>query len=235
MRNRMRHLRHILLFVIFAIFLLVSILTLRSKGNPDLAFPNGTYHDFGTINEGELVNYEFIFKNNGNSNLRITEIKTGCGCTSAKITEKVLSPGKEGKVLVSYKGRPTPKRETLPVWLITNDPKKPIAELMLTGNVQKKVFWYPKTVSFFADNKNAVQTKTVKFLTDKTGGLELSKLSTSSKYIKTTCDTDDGNIICKIDLVQECPRGNSSEKIMCEFLVGDEHVNIEIPIYLMIH
>ena len=38
-------------------------------------------HDFGTINEGDVVETEFIVKNVGETNLVISDAKGSCGCT----------------------------------------------------------------------------------------------------------------------------------------------------------
>ena len=48
-----------------------------------------TEHDFGMIDELEgNVHYDFEFTNTGNEPFTITNVITGCGCTSAKWSNK---------------------------------------------------------------------------------------------------------------------------------------------------
>ncbi|GAA4296939.1 DUF1573 domain-containing protein [Nibribacter koreensis] len=67
-------------------------------------------HDFGTIKQGEVVEYTFKFTNNGSKPLMISNVRTTCGCTvptwpkapiqpgqSADITARFNSAGKMGK------------------------------------------------------------------------------------------------------------------------------------------
>src|SRR6476620_10758425 len=45
---------------------------------PKMTFPS-TEHDFGTINQGDKVEYAFNFKNTGDADLIITNAKGSCG------------------------------------------------------------------------------------------------------------------------------------------------------------
>jgi rhodanese-related sulfurtransferase len=52
-------------------------------------------YDFGIITkEKGVVNTIFSLSNTGNENVMIEEISTSCGCTSAKVSENTIAPGK---------------------------------------------------------------------------------------------------------------------------------------------
>lgn len=78
--------------------------------NPDSsAFENlptmdfaSTFHDFGNIHEGETVEWEFDFKNNGKSPLIISEAKGSCGCTVAEFPKEPIPAGMPSKIKVSF-------------------------------------------------------------------------------------------------------------------------------------
>jgi Protein of unknown function (DUF1573) len=78
--------------------------------NPDSsAFENlptmdfaSTLHDFGTIHEGETVEWEFDFKNNGKSPLIISEAKGSCGCTVAEFPKEPIPAGMPSKIKVCF-------------------------------------------------------------------------------------------------------------------------------------
>ncbi|MCZ2223550.1 MAG: DUF1573 domain-containing protein [Chitinophagales bacterium] len=54
--------------------------------------------NFGTINEGEIVEVTFKFKNIGNKPLYVIDVKPGCGCTSPSYSNEAIEPQKEGWV-----------------------------------------------------------------------------------------------------------------------------------------
>ena len=57
-----------------------------------------TLHDFGTINQGETVVYDFEFTNNGKSPLVISNATGSCGCTIADYPHEPVLAGKSGKL-----------------------------------------------------------------------------------------------------------------------------------------
>ena len=65
-------------------------------------------HDFGTIAEGTIATYSFVFTNTGKTPVVISNVKPSCGCTTPDWTREPVMPGKTGKVTASYNsaGRP---------------------------------------------------------------------------------------------------------------------------------
>jgi hypothetical protein len=65
-------------------------------------------HDFGTIEEGSIVSYDFEFTNKGNQPVIINSVSASCGCTTPFYTREPIMPGKKGKITVSFNsnGRP---------------------------------------------------------------------------------------------------------------------------------
>lgn len=59
-------------------------------------------HDFGTIQQGEMVSYTFKFTNTGKSDLVITDAKASCGCTIPEYPKEPIQPGKSSKLYVSF-------------------------------------------------------------------------------------------------------------------------------------
>jgi hypothetical protein len=63
------------------------------------------FYDFGTITSGEVVSHLFKFKNSGNGALIIKDVIPSCGCTSSKLSSKMLKAGEEGSVEVIFDSR----------------------------------------------------------------------------------------------------------------------------------
>jgi len=61
-----------------------------------------TTHNFGKIEQGNPVNYNFIFENKGKSPLIISNVKGSCGCTITEYTKQPILPGKTGVVTAIF-------------------------------------------------------------------------------------------------------------------------------------
>ena len=68
---------------------------------PKITF-NELEHNYGTIAKGSEGNCEFIFTNNGNEPLILSNVKASCGCTTPSWTKEPIMPGKNGTIKVHY-------------------------------------------------------------------------------------------------------------------------------------
>ena len=70
---------------------------------PAISFESD-FHDFGEIQEGEVVNYTFKFTNEGEGPLIISNAQGSCGCTVPQWPRQPIAPGATGEIKVSFKG-----------------------------------------------------------------------------------------------------------------------------------
>ena len=68
---------------------------------PALEFQT-TDHDFGTINEGDVVEYTYTFKNSGAAPLIIQGAQGSCGCTVPDWTKEPIPVGGSGYVKAKF-------------------------------------------------------------------------------------------------------------------------------------
>lgn len=61
-----------------------------------------TDHDFGTINEGDVVEYTYAFKNTGAAPLIIQGAQGSCGCTVPDWTKEAIPVGGTGFVKAKF-------------------------------------------------------------------------------------------------------------------------------------
>ena len=75
-------------------------------GSPIIEFDQ-TVYDFGTIEEGEVIEGAFKVKNAGKTDLLITEVNPSCGCTTPDWTKDAIKPGETGEIKFKFdsKGR----------------------------------------------------------------------------------------------------------------------------------
>lgn len=91
--------------------------------NPD-ELPNIKFdteeHDFGTIQQGEKVQYAFKFKNTGKVDLIISSAQGSCGCTVPQYPKQPLKPGTEATIDVTFDSAGKQGKQNKTVTLITN-------------------------------------------------------------------------------------------------------------------
>ncbi|RUA10005.1 MAG: hypothetical protein DSY82_05390 [Flavobacteriia bacterium] len=98
-----------------------------------------TEHDFGTINEGDVVETVFKFKNTGKSELIVSKAKASCGCTIPQWPKKPVMPGEEAEIRVKFNSRGKPNRQQKQITLTTNTTKgKEILIIKAFVNPMKK-------------------------------------------------------------------------------------------------
>lgn len=61
-----------------------------------------TTHDFGDIEQGLPVIFDFRFKNVSLETLVIDNVRTTCSCTASDWSDEVVEPGKEGYIKIEY-------------------------------------------------------------------------------------------------------------------------------------
>ena len=59
-------------------------------------------YDFGKVTEGEIVEYNYRFKNTGTKPLVITTVGASCGCTVPEKPEQPIKPGETGFIKVKF-------------------------------------------------------------------------------------------------------------------------------------
>jgi hypothetical protein len=80
-------------------------------------------HDFGTINEGDMVETEFLVTNDGEVDLIISDAKGSCGCTVPKPPKEPIKPGASAPIKVTFNSQGKPGEQKKTVTLTTNTEK----------------------------------------------------------------------------------------------------------------
>ena len=88
-------------------------------GGPRFKFDK-TEHDFGTINEGDVVETVFAFTNVGKSELIITSAKGSCGCTVPEWPKEPIMPDEAGEIKVKFNSYRKPNLQQKQITLRTN-------------------------------------------------------------------------------------------------------------------
>jgi len=77
-------------------------------------------YDFGTVNEGEIVETVFKVTNSGTIDLVITNATGSCGCTVPVWPKAPIKPGETGDIAVKFNTSGKPNRQMKTVTLTAN-------------------------------------------------------------------------------------------------------------------
>ena len=89
------------------------------KGTALISLDKKVY-DFGTVNEGDIVETSFKVTNSGKTNLVITNAQPSCGCTVPVWPKAPIKPGETGEVKVKFNTSGKPNRQQKTITLTTN-------------------------------------------------------------------------------------------------------------------
>jgi hypothetical protein len=100
---------------------------------------DSTYQDLGKVEEGQVVDVAFRFKNTGDKPLIISSVSTSCGCTTIPETPKEpFVPGQEGVIKAKFDSKNMAGERLREVYVRANTKKSTSHVLVLHVDVVKK-------------------------------------------------------------------------------------------------
>ncbi len=91
--------------------------------------------DYGTVAANSDGKREFVFTNNGNKPLIITNATGSCGCTIPSYSKEPIAPGAKGVIGVKYDTSRAGQPFTKTVTITSNATGTPSKTLTIKGNV----------------------------------------------------------------------------------------------------
>src|SRR5262249_18628895 len=94
--------------------------------------------DAGVVAKGEKIDAVFSVKNEGTSDLVISDARPSCGCTVASF-DKTIKPGQSGKITAAIDTKNFNGPITKSVTVVSNDPQTPQLALTIKAVVKPYV------------------------------------------------------------------------------------------------
>ncbi|MCP4643618.1 MAG: DUF1573 domain-containing protein [bacterium] len=145
----------------------------------------------GLVPNDQTTVGHFVIGNEGDAPLRLTKVKTSCGCTTGKVTEgaKSIMPGAEGKVEVTFypdKVKGFSAKRQLTVW--TNDPHKGTVSLDVLASVDPEFSLEPVAFEFGEVEKGEIPEATLILRQEAKEKIEIKEIEkkTKAEYYEVT-------------------------------------------------
>jgi hypothetical protein len=113
-----------------------------SAAGPKIEFSTPVY-DFGRIQAGELVKHTFMFTNNGDQPLELSNVQPSCGCTTAGEWSRKVMNGQTGLVPIQFNSSHFNGDVFKTISVSSNDRQKPVVVLQLKGKIWKPLELVP--------------------------------------------------------------------------------------------
>lgn len=142
---------------------------------PTISFRE-TVYDAGDSWEGEVVSHTFTFTNTGNAELKISRVRSTCGCTASNLSSDTIAPGESGEIRASFNTQRYRGKKSQPIYVYSNDPANPTIQLLLETTVKTVAAFSPPDIQFgnVAYGKSEVRTAEIVFDAEPAPVLEVS-------------------------------------------------------------
>ncbi|MCF6284646.1 MAG: DUF1573 domain-containing protein [Candidatus Hydrogenedentes bacterium] len=143
--------------------IVVGLFVATAYAGPAIMSPAPVF-DFGEMDNSQKVLHDFVLKNVGDEPLEISNVKTSCGCTVAKLENKTLEPGEETKISATLNLKGKQGNQSKKITVFSNDPEAPSFYLEFKGVAMATIMLEPKLLNMgrIMDNEAHTQTVTVK-------------------------------------------------------------------------
>ncbi len=166
-----------------AIALVVTAGTM-AVAQPKLEIVGGDTYDWGKVAPAKLTTVVQV-KNAGNADLKITEVRPGCGCTAAPIDKDLLKPGEIGKISITLDVTSRSGLTEKIVTITSNDTAAPSQVLHLKADVRRAVTFTPMQYLVVANGAKGVEAAaspiTIKNTSDAPITVEVPQLAAGEK------------------------------------------------------
>jgi len=104
--------------------------------------------DYGVKPNTVDVDHVFTIRNTGDAPLVISQVRSGCGCTQAKLSQNTIEPGSNAvlSARLSLRGVIGAKRTS--IYLHSNDPGNPVFQCQLSGSAVIDLSVSPAQITF---------------------------------------------------------------------------------------
>ena len=219
----------------FSIAVLLPVQQVKADG-PQITFTK-ELHEFGIIDKGDQATTAFAFTNTGNAQLEISEVKTSCGCTSAKLSKLSYQPGESGEIPISFDSTRFDGVIQKTITVVTNDAENPRKQLRITGTVQAEVNINPAHFTVYDVKRSEDFEGEVQVFTGKLPRLEISDIQSNIPFLKLSPQrVDDRSLSLKLSFAgKDLPANSDSVRGVIGFKTNSEKLpQVQANIYIKI-
>jgi len=198
---------------------------------PDLFCPEMTY-DFGEKPSGSKVEHDFVLENRGDDVLKISSIRSSCGCTTPGVKKMILRAGERKKlpVVIDLKDRSGPQVQH--VTLRTNDPNQPAFSLKVIGEAVPEIRVEPRTLNLKQMNAETAHRGVVRLTSTNGKPFTITSVKANRNRVTPTVKMAEDELSAEIYVVPKPQKGQGHFTDVLEIKTSNPNVR-ELRVLVM--
>lgn len=185
---RVSHRRRLACFYALGVVLACALRAAADEPVPHVEIDDPV-HDFGTVEQGAVVEHVFKLRNTGHAALRIDHVKGTCACTVGVATGEAIVPFDEAWVTVQLDTGRLAGHTTKTATVYTNDPATPTVTVTLTGSVLVDVVVRPTPLYFGHVTRGTVVRRELAIASGRPGGVAaIVGVDTGDPHVKASIE-----------------------------------------------
>lgn len=194
-------------------------------------------HDFGDVAKGASVNYRLKLTNLYLETVHIANVRTSCGCTSAKASKDLLQSRQEAYIDISLDTVKHSRKKESNVIITFDQPQAAEVRIPITAYIRTDVVITPGMVNFGAIQAGSKQTKKVTIAYAgrpewKIRGVKPTSAETEVTLVETSRANGQVTYDLDVALKSDLPKGDFRSQILLE---TDDAAAAPIPLLVEAH
>jgi thiol-disulfide isomerase/thioredoxin len=188
---------------------------------PRIRFDNVVY-DFPEAWSGDTIEHDFVFHNDGEGVLELTQVVGTCGCTVVEYDKKT-EPGKSGKVKAMVRTAGFKGEVTKTVNVTCNDTKNQVTRLTLHGSLKERLALEPVggTVNFGRYLGEPLKPQKVKMVSNVDSPVKIEPATpNASKIFKADVAEVQPGKVYEVTVTAEPPYTQGNNYVELQFKTG---------------
>ena len=188
-------------------------------------------YDYGVCDNKKDVEHTFVLRNEGALPLIVSQVRAGCGCTTAALNTNTIPPGGTANLAARLTLRGIVGAKRASIYVQSNDPQSPVWTCSLTGTAATELDIAPPQIAFAAivgSNPPGEQKATIVNRTET--ALHITNLETAAFFTAfVTTNAEGRNYTLNVSLASglEPPGANGALVLMTDH---PAYRRIEIPV-----
>lgn len=184
--------------------------------------------DCGRVFAGTKVPYQFTIENRGDGDLEITEVKTGCACSTPALGEKLIHPKQSTTLEGTVDAGPATGRRTVTITVFASDPERPQVQVDVVLDVTPLPVKLsePKVVMTTKSRKERPTATLVVEYTDPDAGIRVARLEPSADWLRAELSGDGRQIVLTADPLD----GVQSRTATLTLHTADPEAVLKVPV-----
>jgi hypothetical protein len=133
LRVRRRRVRAAVAAGVLAAACMVAVVLGHGSSGP-IVFESSSI-EFGELSEGDLAKRRFTFRNQGEEEIEVLQVRGTCACINAQPAQKSIAPGETGSIEVRLDTRGIEGRNEFPLFVHVDADRQKLIELSVSANV----------------------------------------------------------------------------------------------------